>query len=406
MAPPVGRAPTNRSIDRASSPTPRVRRIDPRLVRDHVREFVCLSRAFARRLDRSPLRRPSLPRLRRRRRRILPRFPGRSGRRPSSPARRFGKAPLRKCRCASSRPSHPRVASPRRRVASRRVAVSRHPSQPSPARGGRAVDGSKWMIKKIHVFRWVMIRPPVPSRARERGTAVFARVGAKTAPSSIHPSGGAATRRDARHRHRARVETRRAMRLDASVRTGGRRRAAARVVVVVVGPVRRVESRCARAREHATARSRAHPSRSGHRPRCPTRGVSRPRAYRNQGVSRPRCSHILFKKARSTFLFFYFLYFFLCVGRVWASRLVVDRARASSRLVSFRFGGIIIFCFFFVASSASASASASSRRHNTSHHRARGASIRIRAHTWASRRRRRRRRRRTTSTRGGRGRRM
>jgi hypothetical protein len=42
------------------------------------------------------------------------------------------------------------------------------------------------------------------------------------------------------------------------------------------------------------------------------------------------------------------------------------------------------------------------RRHNASHHRARGASIRIRAHTWASRRRRRR----TTSTRGGRGTRM
>ena len=192
-----------------------------------------------------------------------------------------------------------------------------------------------------------MIRPPVPSRARERGTAVFARVGAKTAPSSIHPSGGAATRRDARHRHRARVETRRAMRLDASVRTGDRRRAAARVVVVVVGPVRRVESRCARARERTTARSRAHPSRSGDRPRCPTRGVSRPRAYRNQGVSRPRCSYILFKKARSTFLFFYFF----CSFCVWGEcgRLVSSwtaRARASSRLVSFRFGGIIIFVFF------------------------------------------------------------
>ena len=217
MAPPVGRAPTNRSIDRAFSPTPRVRRIDPRLVRDHVREFVCLSRAFARRLDRSPLRRPSLPRLRRRRRRILPRFPGRSGRRPSSPARRFGKAPLRKCRCASSRPSHPRVASPRRRVASRRVAISRHPSQPSPARGGRAVDGSKWMIKKnprVSVGHDSSTRTQSSSRTRHRRLRARWR---KNSPI-IHPS--VRRRRDASRRASSSSRARRDASRDATRRVG------------------------------------------------------------------------------------------------------------------------------------------------------------------------------------------
>ena len=180
LAPPVGRAPTNRSIDRASSPTPRVRRIDPRLVRDHVREFVRLSRAFARRLDRSPLRRPSLPRLRRRRRRILPRSP---------------RSPTLVARAPPPKNSPPKVSTrvfssvaPARRlvVASRLDAppsLVTHPSQPSPARGCRAVDGcgSNWMLKNIHVFSVghdSSTRPQSRSSTRHRRDA---RVGAQKA---------------------------------------------------------------------------------------------------------------------------------------------------------------------------------------------------------------------------------
>ena len=165
--------------------------------------------------------------------------------------------------------SSPRRVSTRRRQSSPIPAVTR-PRRPSCRRF--KMDDKK--NPRVSVGHDSSTRTQSRSRTRHRRDA---RVGEKTAPSSIHPSGCAATRRDAHHR--ARVETRRAPRLDASVRTGDRRRAAARGGVV--GPVRRVESRCARARERATARSRAHPSTSGDRPRCPMQGVSRPREYLN-----------------------------------------------------------------------------------------------------------------------------
>ena len=123
------------------------------------------------------------------------------------------------------------------------------------------------------------------SRTRHRRDA---RIGDDIAPSSFHSARNDATRAAARPA--ARVETRRGSRLDSTVRTGDRRRAAARVVVVV-GPVRRVESRCARSRldARATACARAHPSRSGGRPRCLISAFSRPRdGNLMSAFSRPR----------------------------------------------------------------------------------------------------------------------
>jgi len=122
------------------------------------------------------------------------------------------------------------------------------------------------------------------SRTRHRRDA---RIGDDIAPSSFHSARNDATRAAARPA--ARVETRRGSRLDSTVRTGDRRRAAARVVVV--GPVRRVESRCARSRldARATACARAHPSRSGDRPRCLISAFSRPRdGNLTSAFSRPR----------------------------------------------------------------------------------------------------------------------
>ena len=124
------------------------------------------------------------------------------------------------------------------------------------------------------------------SRTRHRRDA---RIGDDTAPSSFHSARNDGTRRDARPA--ARVETRRGSRLDSTVRTGDRRRATRRGVVV--GPVRRVESRCARSRLDARGGTRAHPSRSGDRPRCLISAFSRPRDGTSRQPSRRRRRGIL-----------------------------------------------------------------------------------------------------------------
>ena len=147
-----------------------------------------------------------------------------------------------------------RLASSPRRVLTRRHPISRHPSQPSPARGRRAVDGSKWMIKKIHVFRWVMIRPPVPSRDRERGTAAT-RALAKKQPH--HPSIRPAAPRRVETRIIARASRRVAHR-DSTRRSGRGIGGARRRASSSSSSVRSVgSSRGARARASVRPRGRA-----------------------------------------------------------------------------------------------------------------------------------------------------